>query len=299
MYITHDLDFLVARPTAAKLVIRSFSPIKNWEIEALPCGTELPDRVVSELVGSRQPVLFVEGNRESLDAVIYRCVYSNFLVQPIGGCSAVIHAVATFRRNTALHRIGTVCGCVDADAREAAEVQLLRTQQIYVLPVAEIENALLLPSVFKEIAKRLQFAEEEITAHQSALTESITNNATSDLEAASVRYAVRRLDAQLKSVAPSARSIGELRDLYNNKIATLDVTAIAQNYKDKLTIFISNKDVAGILSLYDNKGLLGIAAQLLGVKSKGDLIEFVGRLLAGDSGEPLLVALKASLPQIA
>ena len=298
VYITHDLDFLVSRPTAAKFVVRSYSPTSNWELEPVPSGIEIPDRVISELIGSRQPVLFVEGNRESIDATIYRSIYADFLVQPIGSCDAVIHAAATFSRNTQLHRVGNVSGCVDGDAREQEEITSLRSRHIYVLPVAELENALLLPSVFQHLAGALHFNDSEIDAHQNGLTDIIMEQALSDLEAASVRYAVRRLDAELKKLASSARTITDLATRFSASIAGINIEGMANSYKSKLEIFIGARNLQGVLSIYDNKGLLSIAAQQLGVKGRGDLVEFAGRLLAGDAGVPLLLALKEALPQI-
>ena len=299
VYITHDLDFLVSRPSASKFIVHSYSPTKNWALEPVPSGIELPDRVISELIGSRQPVLFVEGSRESIDATIYRSVYTEFLVHPIGSCDAVIHAAATFSRNAQLHRVGNVSGCVDGDAREQEEIASLLSRRIYVLPVAEIENALLLPDVFQHLAKALHFNDPEVSAHQNDLTDVIMEQAIADLEPASVRYAVRRLDAKLKKLAPSAKTTADLAARFSESIATVNIEDMANLYKSKLQASISARDLKGVLSIYDNKGLLSIAAQKLGVKSRGDLVEFAGRLLAGNAGAPLLLALRTALPQIA
>ena len=299
VYITHDLDFVVARPTAAKLVVRAYSADGKWEIEPLPSGTGLPDRVVSELVGSRQPVLFVEGERGSVDATIYRDVYANFLIQPIGSCDAVVHAVASFRQNDELHRIGSVRGCIDADARTFEEVDVLRGQGIYVLPVAEVENILLLPDVFRQIAKQLHFSEEEATDRLERLVDEVARITLNDLETASVRHAVRRLDSKLKRLAPSARSISELAEKFLNLASSVDVGALAAAYRDKLDHAISKRDLVSILGLYDNKGLLSLGARQLGLKGREELTEFVGRLLASRTEGPLLRILREALPDIA
>ncbi len=299
VYVTHDLDFVVARPTADKFVVKGFSPPTRWDIEQLPQNTGLPDRVVSELVGSRQPVLFVEGDRGSVDATIYRSVYQSFLVEPIGSCEAVIHAVASFRSNQTLHRIGEVRGCVDADAREPAEVGLLNSQGVHVLPVAEVENVLVLPSVFVELAKSLDFSEVDARQRLDQLTDAILTQASNDLDSASVRYAARRLDAELKRLAPSARTIADLTTKYNSAVAAVDPTALASAYRAKLEASIVAKDLPGVLALYDNKGLLSLGAGYLGLKGRNELTEFAGRLLAGTRGEPVLEALKTALPSIA
>lgn len=298
LYITHDLDFVVARPTAAKLVVRSFTPEGRWEIEALPSGINLPDRVVSELVGARQPVLFVEGERGSLDATIYRWVYPDFLIQPIGSCDAVVHAVASFRKNELLHRLGSVSGCVDADARECQEITKLKEYGVYVLPIAEVENALLLPNVYRQLGIAMDFKRDDVENHLRRLTQDILAQASSDLELASVRYAVRRLDAELKKLAPAARTVGDLCERFQSAIMTVKPNEIAKSYQTKLEAAIERQNLEETLALYDNKGLLSMAARHLGFNGREEITEYAARLLGGKRGEDLLTALKAELPLI-
>ncbi len=82
-----------------------------------------------------------------MDLTIYRHQYEDFTIVPIGSCDAVIHSVASYNGSSTLHRLGA-CGLVDADHRDVGEVASLREHKVYVLPVAEIENILLLPDVF-------------------------------------------------------------------------------------------------------------------------------------------------------
>ena len=298
IYITHDLDFVIARPLATKLVIRSYSAPDQWDIEPLPAATDLPDRLVSELVGTRQPVLFVEGERESMDAIIYRCVYSNFLVQPIGSCEAVIHAVASFEKNSTLHRIGQVKGCIDADGRESEVISHLASRSIYVLPVSEIENIFIMPSVFYQLARCLHFTDEEINNIFEELTNDIISKVQSDMESASVRYATRQLDRTLKTLAPAARTIDDLAARFATAIASIDIASVAVEYKNKLIGLIQSRDISGILAIYDSKSLLTFAAQRLGLKNRGELAQFAGRFMAKSDANPLIDAIKGELPHL-
>lgn len=116
--------------------------------------TRAYQRTSSEIVGSRQPILFVEGNGTSLDITTYRGVYNDFTVIPVCNCESVIHSVESFRRNTILHSIG-VQGVIDADSRSGEEIALLAKLHIHVLPVVEIENIFLIPTVFAALAASL------------------------------------------------------------------------------------------------------------------------------------------------
>jgi hypothetical protein len=115
VYITHDLEFAASHSAAQKFYIGSYSHRpQRWEVEEIPEETGLPEQVVVEIVGSRKPILFVEGERGSIDLSIYLSLYSDFTILPIGSCEHVIHAVASFKKNPTLHRLN-VRGLIDSD----------------------------------------------------------------------------------------------------------------------------------------------------------------------------------------
>lgn len=108
VYFTHDLDFASRRAAREKYFIRSYDQMNNkktWDIERVPFEIGLPENVIAEIVGSRQPILFVEGDGGSLDVATYRGYYRDFTVIPAGGCDSVIHSVESFRKNSTLHSI--------------------------------------------------------------------------------------------------------------------------------------------------------------------------------------------------
>ena len=298
VYITHDLDFATARPTASKVCIFAYLPTPQWEIETLPDDLELPERIVTELVGSRQSVLFVEGERGSLDVMIYAAAYQHLLIMPIGGCQAVIHTVASFNAHKKLHRFGDVYGAIDADARDDEEISHLNSLRIYPLPVAEIENIFLLPEIFPVVAKTLQFSDAGAKDTYDQLVSEILNIANDDYNRAAVRYASRRLDAEMKRIGLKAKTADDLAEQYQKAVTTLDVNTLVETYRSKLGSAISSRDIQSLLRLYDNKGLLSIAAHRLGLKNKQALTEFVGRLLSAPHGGPLIDAVRSVLPQL-
>jgi hypothetical protein len=54
----------------------------------------------------------------------------------------------------------------------------------------------------------------------------------------------------------------------------------------------------GVLRLYDNKGLLGLGANILGIKGPKDLMEKVSRLLGCEGGKRLRAELIRATPAI-
>ena len=304
IYITHDLDFAVSRTSASKYFVRSYTiadphakpPVSaSWDIEALPESTGLPEIVVAEIVGSRKPVLFVEGERDSLDVLIYRLRYDKFTVMPIGGCDAVIHSVASFARNDALHWIKAK-GLVDADDRTATAIAELQQGGVHVLPVAEIENVMLLPSVFTALAEALLF--KDAPAKLATLTSQVMNSAQKELDEVSARYSTRQLDRRLKKVTVKAKDVASLKAGYQEELANIDVEALYTDFRTKLEKRIQGSDLKGVLELYDSKGLLVEAARLLGFKGQKELMAWVGRLLGSDAGKKMQEELSKVLPTI-
>ena len=98
VFITHDLEFAASR-AAQKFVILDFEPTPRWKIEAVPEGTGFSEELTTLILGSRRPVLFVEGTETSLDCAIYRCCFPDWTVIGRGSCEEVIHSVNTMRKN--------------------------------------------------------------------------------------------------------------------------------------------------------------------------------------------------------
>ena len=113
LVITHDLDFAASR-AGQKFVIQSYQTPAQWKIERVPENTGFSEEITTLILGSRKPILFVEGTGSSLDLAIYRACYPDWTELPRGACENVIHAVATMRNNVSLTRI-TCSGIVDAD----------------------------------------------------------------------------------------------------------------------------------------------------------------------------------------
>lgn len=167
VFVTHDLEFAASR-VAQKFVIRDYDPTPRWSIEAVPENTGLDEEITTLILGSRRPILFVEGDANSLDLAIYRCCFPDWTVIPRGSCEAVIHSVATMRHSRALTRV-TCSGIVDADDYGADNITYLGTLGIAVLPVSEIENIILLPTVSRAIAENEGYVGADLENRLNAL----------------------------------------------------------------------------------------------------------------------------------
>ncbi|MBZ9917340.1 MULTISPECIES: DUF4435 domain-containing protein [unclassified Mesorhizobium] len=295
VYITHDVEFAASRHAATKFVLRAYqkSP-EQWDIEHVPEDTDIPDDVVALIVGSRLPVLFVEGDGGSLDIALYRRVFEGFTVIPVGNCDQVIHTVSSFASRKELHRVGCA-GIIDADGRSVQESQYLAGKSVYTLPVSEVENLLLLPTVFKELAKALAFNEVEADQKLADLKARVIRLASNEIDRISLDYTRRRIDAMVKKIGLTATDIGTLETDFRNATLAVDPRGIFMNMQLELTNAVAISDYETILRHYDNKGLLAEAATLLGYQKKS-LEEFIGRTLRSQSQPALLAAIVSQLP---
>lgn len=296
LYITHDVDFAGSRHAATKYALRSYrkKPSEAWDIELVPENAEMPDEVVATIVGSRRPVLFVEGDGGSLDSALYRRIYDGFTVIPVGSCDQVIHTVASFTARPELHRVGCA-GLVDADGRTDAEATHLKTKGVYTLPVSEVENLLLLPNVFLAIAKALKFTDQDAQHKLENLRTFVLQEANRNIDAVCLRYTKRRIDAEMKKVGLTGTDVASLEESFVDATAGVNVQKTFADVKSVLSDAVAAQNYEKVLLYYDNKGLLAEAARQLGYQQKA-LEEYIGRELRSAESSDLCAALAASLP---
>jgi hypothetical protein len=299
VFITHDLEFAAAR-SAQKYVIRDFDPSPHWSIGEVPEDTGFDEDIATLILGSRRPILFVEGDRSSLDLALYRCSYPEWTVVPRSSCTEVIHAVVTMRANAHLTRI-TCSGIVDADHYTNEDKKYLGDLGIEALPVAEIENLVLLPNVSRAIAEAEGFRGEDLEQRLIELAESIFQSVESDkkIEEVAVRYAKRRIDRILKKLDLSAaRTTDEIEEEFNRRTGELDVRALAEQFKGEIRAAIIDRDLPRLLALYDNKGLMAIAASKLKSCRQPAFESWLTRTLRNRTQPGVVDAIAQHLPKI-
>jgi hypothetical protein len=296
VFISHDLEFVASRE-GQKYVLRDYTPTNGWTIEAVPDDTGFTEEVTTLILGSRRPMLFVEGEGGGLDQAIYRACYPDWTIIPRGSCEEVIHAVVTMRANAALTRV-TCAGIVDADAYDAADVQLLKSKGIATLPVSEIENLFLLPSVIEAIAASEAYKGTDLQAKLSSIFEELFAQAANPQNQLPIvmRYCRRRIDRTLKKIDLSAAAdVATLATDYTAKTSALDVTALANLASDSIQKAIADKNVSELLRWYDNKGILGIACKAKGT-SKTQFEQWIVRALRNNTAPDISDAVRRVLP---
>ncbi|WFR99587.1 DUF4435 domain-containing protein [Rhizobium tumorigenes] len=315
IYVTHDMDFAGSRrnaqlyavldftpPTYKKVLVRTRTKIVEdtppmWVVEPLPSTNELPRDLLVRIVGSRKPVLFVEGKAGGLDELIYRAVYGDFTVIPAGSCGQVIQLVRSFRSKKELHWLHCA-GLVDLDNRVSDDNSTIG-DDIYALPVQEIENLLLIPEVFSTLANELKFDPDETAFRLEKLKTDVFLAVVRDADQVSLKHTSNMIWEAGKSIGAKARDIDELSRTYSELTGRTKPAFIYSRFRTHLQSVIDQKDYEKILTLYYNKGgLMDMLGKSLDLQGRAGLENLATRLLGAPTGAGLKDALASKLPKI-
>ena len=133
VYLTHDIDFAASRVESTCIWVRSFDAEHlTWDYEFIRNDDSFPEGMYLDILGSRKPVLFIEGaSTGSIDVKLYPYIFPEYIVKPLGGCNKVIEATRAFADLKEIHHLESR-GIVDRDRRTEREVEYLRSRHIYV-----------------------------------------------------------------------------------------------------------------------------------------------------------------------
>lgn len=292
--ITHDLEFAASR-VGQKFVIRDFTPEQGWLVEPVPDDTGFDEEITTLILGSRKPILFVEGAKDSLDRMIYRACYPDWTVIPRDSCEQVIHAVATMRANASLTRLACF-GIVDADDHDATH---LATLGVATLPVSEIENLILLPDVSRAILEKEGYSGLDLDEKLNFIKNSTFARALEPgmLDRVVARHCRRRIDRSLKKIdLSSAITAKEIAAEYKIQTSAIDIISISAESELNIRQAISHDNLPAFLRAYDDKGFLAIAARYLKSTNQRDFVAWFSRVLRNDSAPNVVAAIRGHLP---
>lgn len=306
LMITHDIEFAATR-VAKKYVVRNYYSDPAWDISEIP-DSELDEQTITLILGSRKPILFVEGDKTSLDMETYRLCYPEWTVIPKGSCKDVIQAVSSLRKlNENMPILNIKCaGIVDRDTRDSSQIQELEGQCIKVLPCSEIENIFSLSSIAHKVLEIDGFTGDELINKKEQfkveLLGHIKNELSDDkLEKFVVKRIHRRIDTYLKNIDLSnTQNSNEMKNKLISEVSALTDSKINEwisEMKNEIQKCIDNQDIDELLCIYENKGLVAKTASILAGTSKSNFEDRLMRQMRVPNSN-LLQAIKAVLPEL-
>lgn len=295
IYLTHDLNFAVSR-SGKRIWVKSYDAETNsFDYEFIENSDSLPEDIYLELLGGRKPVLFVEGDTtSSIDNRLYPLVFTEYTVKPLGGCSKVIEVTRAFSEMKNFHMLESR-GIVDRDRRTSHEVEYLRSKNIYVPNVAEVENLLLIEPVVRSVARCTGNNEEQVF---KAVKQGVIKFFKSSIEEQALihtRHRIRngiefRIDTRANTIEEFAHHIEHLTDEIDSRFTYTKLV-------EKFNRFVREENYPAILKFFNQKAMIAQSkvTTLCGFSTPDQYINYILFLLkrGGVEAEKIREGIKA------
>lgn len=279
IYLTHDIDFAFSRQNAIKIWAKSYEGGNIWDYEILDETMPIPEQLYLEVLGSRKPVIFLEGESSSIDYEIYEQVYLDYTLKPLGSCEKVIQSVKAFNEQLSFHNIESL-GIIDRDRRQHIDIVKLNSKGIWVLDVAEAENLLLIENIVKAIANHMGRDEEDVFYQ---VQKNLIAFFSSQLESQILLHFKERLRRDFISLSNFTTKlipdvIAEIDGFYN----LVDKQNLFDTIKIEFESVVTHNDYDSVLRLFNLKNALipnSKVCELTGIKNKEDYLKLAITLL--------------------
>ena len=294
VYITHNLQFASSRNTATKIWVKSYDGHNKWDLSVVNKTEDIPEELLLEILGTRSPVLFVEGDESSYDIALYQEVFENYHVVACHNCQKVIELTKAFNneRVRCLHSIA-VKGIIDHDFLSQEEIDSYTKQNIYSIEVSEVENLFLIEPLIKFAAERIGGKPDEIfTKVSDFLFDKLQKEKQEIINA----ICVKEIRHRLSRFSSDGQHVDKIEEDLNKMVSYIDINAIYSQAESNITDIIARKDYKSLIKLYNNKGLCGQVGGIIGFKKPYPQI--ILDLLKGENREKIVTALKEYLPSI-
>ena len=257
---THEPELPTNNPKAGVIIVRKCSwngkIASGWDIDLLPADSEIPEEVRKAILGTRRNLLFIEGEKQSLDYSLYSALFSNLSIKSVGSCSEVIRIVKGLKETTQAHWLKPM-GLIDSDDRTSKEIAELEEQGVYALDASSVESLFYSKTSIEAIATLQAYALGDDA--QKLMDESIAQGLRELDEGTQEDIAARRCEKTARNNAmrelPNWRAIKdnegidvfvEVKTTYKKELVTLqeaiksnDVDKIVNRYSIKKTHFPS------------------------------------------------------------
>lgn len=296
VYNTHNLEFASSRIDNQCVWVKSFDPAHlTWDYEVMTSSLHLSEGIYLDILGSRKPVLFIEGDdTHSIDGKLYPLIFPDYTVKPLGSCNKVIESVRSFNDLQSFHHLNS-WGIVDRDRRDTKEVEYLRTRKILVPNVAEVENILLLEGVIKAVARHRKKDANEVF---SKVKRSVLRMFGTELRQQALQHVRHRVKHEVeKRIDKRFTNIGALEDHMVDLVREIDPRSTYESLCRQFHTYIQCADYAAVLRVFNQKSMLpdSNVAALLGLPDKKAYIHAVLAILkaGGAEAEAIRTAIKS------
>lgn len=296
IYLTHSIDFAFSRQNAKKIWAKSYEDGK-WDYEVLNSEMPIPEQLYLEVLGSRLPVIFIEGDNSSIDYELYSQVFTDYTLKPVNSCMKVIQITKSFNDAIDVHNIQSY-GIIDRDRRDKVDVNNLVSKNIWVLDVAEAENLLLLEEIVKVVANHMG-KDPDVTF--TAVKKNLIDFFTTEMHSQVLLFFKEVLSRKYRELTDfNSQNYTDAISEIDTKYAGIDRQMIYDEIKDDFQKVLDSEDYDGILRVFNLKNALiphSNICEETGVRNKEAYRKLVITLLKNNdsNSERIRNAIKAKI----
>ena len=296
IYLTHSIDFAFSRQNAKKIWAKSYEDGK-WDYEILNGAMPIPEQLYLEVLGSRLPVIFIEGDDSSIDYEIYSQVFSDYTLKPVNSCTKVIQIAKSFNDAFEIHRIHSY-GIIDRDRRDKVDINNLVSKNIWVLDVAEAENLLLIEDVIKAVANHMGKVPDDVF---KTVRKNLIDFFAKEMPSQILLFFKEILSRKYQELTDfSTHEFVDVIKEIDTKYGGIDRQKIYDDIKTDFQKILDNEDYDGILRVFNLKNALIPNSKIceeIGVRNKKEYRKLLITLLKkNDANSKILKdAIKAKI----
>ena len=255
---------------------KKFEAPYDLDYEILEESQEMPLSLLTEVSGTRKPILFCEGTKTSIDYQIYSKLFSEFcFVKPVQGHKQVIQHTKAY--NNLQHIHGNIAyGIIDYDWMEEIRIEKYKRKNIFVIPFNEIEMLLVDEAIVKSVLEsEEQDKEQKFNRLQKVIIASCTINKDKIIRIALKKRLDEFMEGHLIETREPTESdalaflenlsekfditvtLGNITKIVEDSIASSDFSTILKicNLKNEI---IASKEIKEIASNFKEKALSSI-----------------------------------------
>lgn len=279
---THELELPTSITKSRVCIVRSVNwepsgEVDHWDLDIVDQTVELPEGLVTDILGSRRRVLFTEGATTSLDVPMYSVLFPKVSIRPKGSCKDVQHAVVGIRSTTGLHHTEAF-GLIDNDGMTDQAIIDFQAEGIYPLPFFSVESLYYDVHVLTAVAKR-QVATHEADEEKQA---DLLTGLLADVVAQGSAVAAKQGTAEHLAGRLAERQVRDAllaqmpkrEELMADASSTIQISGQSA-YPAELARFqtmLATQDLHGIIARYPvrHSGILSAIAKALKFQGRAD-----------------------------
>ena len=282
---THEVMLPIENPASKILLVRGCTyqngKATAWDVDLVDSPFEIDEDLKKDVLGARRDVVFVEGERGSLDMPLYSLILPNVSIIPRGTRKNVEDAVRSIRAAEELHWIRAY-GIVDNDGQNTDGMEGLTRQGIYPIDAYSVESIYYDSKIQEKVARRRSKLTGDDASSRIRRAKDLALEAVkSHIDNLAELKAERKLREEMLKLLPNRKTSSLRQPIHID----LDAPSVLECEQKALSAAIDRGDLDTIIRRYPIRqtGVLSRISKSLGFDNKEEYQRAVLQLLKDDN----------------